>query len=118
MGLDRDPKAAMQAAVGAFEARSVQSGQGPHMRMAAGFSDGKTLYALRYASDDLAPSMFYQWNEDWQGWSVVSEPYDTALGNWIEVPKGSFCRFTASDVEIEPFAPTFMQAEEPGLLAV
>ncbi|MBM1556542.1 class II glutamine amidotransferase [Sulfitobacter mediterraneus] len=118
MGLDRDPKAAMQAAVGAFEARSVQSGQGPHMRMAAGFSDGETLYALRYASDDLAPSMFYQWNEDWQGWSVVSEPYDTALGNWIEVPKGSFCRFTATEVEIEPFAPNFMQAKEPELLAV
>jgi len=108
MGLDTDPKTALEATVAQFEALSRTSGVGPHMRMAAAMSDGETLYAVRYASDDLAPSLFYQWNAIWQGWAVVSEPYDTAFGDWIEVPKGSFCRFTATECEIVPFQPKVM----------
>jgi glutamine amidotransferase len=110
MGLDTDAKAALEAAVCAFEDLSRRSGIGPHMRITAALSDGEALYAIRYASDDLAPSLFYQWNAEWQGWAVVSEPYDTAFGNWIEVPKGSFCRFTPQDCEIVPFVPKAMKA--------
>ena len=103
--LDADPQGAMEQAVALFEAKSRASGSTPYMRMAAALSDGDTLYAIRYASDHLAPSLYYQWNALWQGWSVVSEPYETALGGWKEVPKGSFCRFTPREVEILPFAP-------------
>lgn len=103
-GLAEDPLAAMRKAVTRFEALARAHGHSPHMRLAAAFSDGETLYAIRYASDDLAPSLFYRWNADWQGWSVVSEPYDQVQGDWIEVPKGSFCRFTRDQCEIVPFA--------------
>ncbi len=105
IGLDADPKLAVETAVAQFEALSRASGIGPHMRLAAAVSDGETLYAVRYASDHLAPSLFYQWNAKWQGWAVVSEPYDTAFGDWIEVPKGSFCTFTQTDCKIVPFQP-------------
>ncbi|AXI46608.1 class II glutamine amidotransferase [Sulfitobacter sp. SK012] len=105
LGLDDDPQSAMTAAVAALETLSRENGTGPHMRIAAAFTRGETLYAVRYASDALAPSLFYQWNEDWQGWAVVSEPYDTALGNWTEVPKGSFCTFTKDTCRVEPFLP-------------
>jgi glutamine amidotransferase len=105
LGLDANPKGAMEHAVDLLETMSREGGIGPHMRCAAAFTDGKALYAVRYASDDLAPSLFYQWSEDWQGWSVVSEPYDTDHGNWIEVPKGSFCRFEGHHCEITPFVP-------------
>lgn len=105
-GLEEDPKAAMERSVAAFEAQARQADATPHMRMAAALSDGKTLYAVRYASDDLAPSLYYQWNEVWKGWSVVSEPYDTSCGGWKEVPKGSFCRFTPDEVEITSFIPS------------
>ncbi|AXI42424.1 class II glutamine amidotransferase [Sulfitobacter sp. SK011] len=108
LGLDADPKAALENAVAQFEALSRKSGQGPHIRMTAALSDGETLFAVRYASDHLAPSLYYQWNAAWQGWAVVSEPYDTAFGDWIEVPKGSFCRFTATECEIVPFQPSVM----------
>ena len=106
LGLDRNPKAALESAVAQFEALSRKSGVGPNMRMTAALSDGETLFAVRYASDDLAPSLFYQWNAVWQGWAVVSEPYDTAFGDWVEVPKGSFCRLTKADCQIVPFQPT------------
>lgn len=105
LGLDHNPKRAMEEAVARFEETSRRIGTTPHMRMAAAFSDGDTLYAVRYASDALAPSLYYQWNEAWEGWSVVSEPYETAGLGWTEVPKGSFCRFSSEGVEIEPFSP-------------
>ena len=105
MGLDADPKGALQQSVAAFEAMSRRHAGTPHMRVAAALSDGETLYAVRYASDALAPSLYYQWNEAWNGWSVVSEPYVTPGLGWTEVPKGSFCRFTPTAVDITDFAP-------------
>lgn len=110
-GLETCPKLALEHSVALFEdmARGVECA--PHMRMAAALSDGQTLYAVRYASDDRAPSLYYQWNAEWQGWSVVSEPYDTVCGGWKEVPKGSFCRFTPTGVEITPFVPQVRVAE-------
>ncbi|MGB7242471.1 MAG: class II glutamine amidotransferase [Sulfitobacter sp.] len=106
-GLDAGPKAAMEIAVQKFEslARTAHSGQGPLMRVAAAFSDGETLYAVRYASDDHAPSLYYQWNDPWQGWAVVSEPYEKNDGQWTAVPKGSFCAFSKDRVEITDFNP-------------
>lgn len=105
LGIDTDPQGAMARSVARFEALSRAQGTGPHMRMAAALSDGHTLYALRYASDDLAPSLFYRWCADWQGWAVVSEPYDLDQTGWTEVPQGSFCRFTPDGCEITGLAP-------------
>lgn len=109
LGLDSDPKAAMENAVAQFEALSRANGVAPHMRATAAFSDGEVLYAIRYASDARAPSLFYQWNDAWQGWALVSEPYDTIAGDWTEVPKGSFCTFTATHCEIVPFVPSVVR---------
>lgn len=105
MGLARDPIVAMARSVAKFEALARNAGQAPFMRLAAALSDGKTLYAIRYASDDLAPSMYYRWHEGWQGWAVVSEPYGDTSSDWNEVPKGSCCRFTPEGVDVMPFAP-------------
>lgn len=109
-GLDTNPIMALAQATADLQAMSRRLGGTPHMRLAAALSDGETLYAVRYASDDLAPSLYYQWNTAWEGWSVVSEPYETNLGGWKEVPKGSICRFTADAVEILPFAPALAVA--------
>lgn len=105
MELADNAKVAMERAVAAFEAQSRSVGAPPHMRMAAALSDGNTLYAIRYASDALAPSLYYRWNAVAKGWCVASEPYETTGEDWIEVPKGSFCRFTPTTVEIEAFEP-------------
>ncbi|MEP5728757.1 MAG: class II glutamine amidotransferase [Sulfitobacter sp.] len=118
LGLSRNPQLAMAQAVAAFEDKARSTKTTPYMRIAAAFSDGKTLYAIRYASDDLAPTLYYQWNAMWEGWSVVSEPYETTNGKWREVPKGSFCRFTSTEVEILPFVPEGQSERAPRIHAV
>lgn len=105
LGLDAAPQAAMEQAVGILQNMAAERGHTPHMRCTAAFADGRALYAVRYASDALAPSLFYQWSEAWQGWSVVSEPYDSVSDAWIEVPKGSFCHFEGRNCVITPFVP-------------
>ncbi len=109
LNIEQQPKRAMELAVAGFERIAHQHGKAPYVRLSAALTDGQTLYAMRYASDPYAPSLFYQWNEAWQGWAVVSEPYRNATGTWKEVPKGSFCTFTAGNVEIEPFVPIWPQ---------
>lgn len=106
LNLNEDPKSALEQAVARFEALAFQNGAAPHVRCATALSDGDTLYVVRYASDDRAPTVYYQWNDTLKGWSVVSEPYETEVGGWKEVPQGSFCRFAGTEVEITPFMPS------------
>lgn len=104
-GLDDDPKAALERATARLEALSRERGQGPHMRLTAAFSDGKRLYAVRYASDELAPTLYHRWSDTRRGRAVVSEPLEDGEGDWIPVPPGSFCIFEGASLTIEPFAP-------------
>ncbi|MDN3718753.1 class II glutamine amidotransferase [Roseibium salinum] len=85
-GLNLHPRAAMARAVSEAEALSRYAGSTPHMRFAAAWSDGETLYAARYASDNLAPTLYYR--EFGDGVMVVSEPLDKARDCWMEVPQG------------------------------
>lgn len=105
-GLDHDPKAAFEAAVGTMEAMSRDRGTAPHFRMSAAFSDGETLYAVRYATDEFAPTVYHRWSDTHRGRAVVSEPLVTTETDWHAVPAGSFCAFSADgDTRIEPFEP-------------
>lgn len=107
-GLDRDPVGAMARAVAEAEAMSREEGAGPHMRFAACWSDGKTLFAARYASDHLAPTLFHRSFAD--GTTIVSEPLDEAPDAWHEVPMGSLIMVTPDGVEQLPFAGTALAA--------
>jgi len=103
-GLDQDPKGALERATARLEALSRQKGAGPHIRLTAAFSDGERLYAVRYASDDQAPTLYHRWSEGLGGRAVVSEPLE-AGECWEAVPQGSFCTFDGTGVLMEPFAP-------------
>ena len=107
-GLDRDPKAALETATARLEALSRQKGTAPHFRMTAAFSDGERLYAVRYASDDHAPTLYHRWSEGRQGRAVVSEPLE-AGECWELVPPGTFCTFVGDEVRIEAFDPARCQ---------
>lgn len=104
-GLDDDPAGAMARATAKFEALARQSGTTPYVRLTAAFSDGQRLYALRYASDDHAPTLFHRWSEGRCGRAVVSEPLEQDEADWLEVPAQSFCIFEGRDVAIQPFLP-------------
>ncbi|PHO04094.1 class II glutamine amidotransferase [Rhodobacteraceae bacterium 4F10] len=104
--LENRPKEALEIAVGVLQRMSREKGAKPHIRLAAAFSDGESLFAIRYASDARAPTVYHRWSESRQGRAVVSEPLVGAEQDWEEVPAGSFCRFSSDGaVHIEPFRP-------------
>ena len=107
-GLDIDPKGALERATARMESLSRQKGAAPHFRMTAALSDGEKLYAVRYASDEHAPTLYHRWSDSRSGRAVVSEPLETGEC-WDAVPPGSFCTFDAGQVKIEPFAPRLLE---------
>ena len=109
-GLDRDPQGAMLRAVAEMEALARARGTLPHVRLTAAFSDGQRLFAVRYASDDAAPTLFHRWSDTRGGRAVVSEPLEPDECDWLEVPQGSFCVFEGDTVQITPFAPALAVA--------
>lgn len=103
-GLETDAKVALERATARLEALSRQKGAAPHFRMTAALSDGIRLYAVRYATDDLAPTLYHRWSDSRGGRAVVSEPLESGE-DWLAVPPASFCTFEGKDVRIERFLP-------------
>jgi glutamine amidotransferase len=104
-GLDTEPKAALERAVARMEALSRQKGTTPHMRLSVALSDGQRLFAARYSSDHIAPSVYYRWSDCMQGWAVVSEPLEQTEGAWSELPPGAFLTLSSEGAQTERFCP-------------
>ena len=58
-GLERDPLGALQRMAGCVESIAKANGIAESLWMTLGLSDGKTVYAVRYASDGEAPTLYY-----------------------------------------------------------
>lgn len=95
-----DPVAALAASVRQLEALSRNHGETPHMRLSAAFSDGESLWAARYSSDEIAPTLYYRWSESRAGWAVVSEPLESDEGDWYVLQPGQVARFRGEEVEV------------------
>lgn len=98
-GLDQDPLAALERAVAKMESLSRSRGTTPHMRLSVAMSDGRKLYAARYSSDHIAPSLYYRWSNSRQGWAVVSEPLEQQQEGWQQLPAGGFLTLTAEGAD-------------------
>lgn len=114
-GLAVDPKAAMEKTIGFVKARASEIGIDPQIRFTAAFSDGSTLYAVRYATDRFAPSLYSgplsnALNDDSQ--CLVSEPFEDSLWAFTEIPAGSFVTVSDDGLEVSPFVP--VDADKPG----
>lgn len=104
-GLDEDPKGALQRAAGTLAALSLEHGNTPHLRLTCAISDGERMYAVRYASDAFAPTLYHRWSETREGRAIVSEPLEAEEGDWIMVSPGTFTTFEGNSVRSEPFVP-------------
>lgn len=105
-GLDLDPVGAMERAVDRLEQLSRERGGTPHMRFSAAYSDGRALYAVRYSSDETAPTLYYRYSDSRDGFAVVSEPLEFDQDGWRSVLPGHVVRFDrAGQVETRPFRP-------------
>jgi glutamine amidotransferase len=89
-GLDSDPVLAMKRMVATVVEESVRGGVPPFLRLTAAFSDGNQLYAIRYATDAFAPTLYTATLGGSSGICVVSEPLDGEVANWMAVPANSF----------------------------
>jgi predicted glutamine amidotransferase len=103
-GLRVNPILALKRAASELQNLSEVHGTGPAMRLSAALSDGKSLYAVRYASDNRAPSLYYRRSVSGKGWAVVSEPLDLCDDDWIEVKNGEICSFTQDEVHKDTFS--------------
>jgi len=85
-GLDHDPVAALNRVTQLMLYTAHEAEVSEPFRMTAALSDGRRLYAIRYATDEKPPSLF--WNGNAGNLTVVSEPLDADLDSWNEVPPG------------------------------
>ena len=97
-GLEYDPKRAIAETVKVFEQLSPIT---PHLRLSIAFSDGKKLYAVRYASDRWALSIYYRRYKQNDSWAIVSEPFDENHNGWTRMKSNSFCIFDKKGVIIQ-----------------
>ncbi len=128
LGLEQDPEAALSRMAGFVESVARAHGVPETLWMTLGLTDGETFYAVRYASDGKAPTLFhtrdvedvYRLNPDLRGRFspttrlIASEPTGDARKAWVAVPEGSFVRVRAGEIEVRPFRPTIPAESSPG----
>ncbi len=121
LGLENDPVAAMEAAVGHVEARARAHEVDNPVQMTVGVSDGERLWAFRYSSQHESRTLFvsedveavqalHPENERLQRLGagarvVVSEPLADLAGAWREVPESTALVIDDGAVEQRPFQP-------------
>ncbi|GGF07820.1 class II glutamine amidotransferase [Aliidongia dinghuensis] len=100
---DADPAAAIRAMLADIEAERLGASIDEPLRFTAALSDGRRIVAVRYASDDRPPSLY--WREDDGAVIIVSEPLDGDGQRWNRVPRNHFL-VTAPDqgVTLRPIA--------------
>ena len=103
-GLDRNPFDAVRKAVLDLQELAEQRGTAPHMRLAACWADGHTLYAARYASDRFAPTVY--WRQTERGVLLVSEPLDEIENGWNLLRAGECLATDGKSISVQSFLET------------
>ncbi|OLP57462.1 class II glutamine amidotransferase [Rhizobium rhizosphaerae] len=104
-GLDRDPIGAVGETIAFVERLAGHLGQEVLVRFTAAFSDGETLYAIRYASDWRAPTLYAAPMGPSGGYCLVSEPLDDDHNAWVEIPDGTAVIVSENGVDVRLFSP-------------
>ncbi len=121
-GLEEDPIRALELTVGLIEETASRHGTADAVQASFGVSDGTKLWAVRYASDGSARSLFasndvqaiqhlYPDNERAQRLGgddrmIVSEPFSDLPGVWQEIPQATAVTVERGGVlEERPFRP-------------
>ena len=99
----RRPIAAMAETIGFVEGLSLHLTGSVLVRFTAAFSDGKSLYAIRYATDRKAPTLYA--SPVGSGNCLVSEPLNDDVDAWREIPDGSAVMIDDTGVHVSPFQP-------------
>ena len=120
-GLEDDPPAAVERAVGLIESVGRSHGVEEPIRMSVALSDGRDVWAFRYASKEEPPSLYYSTKVetlrelypgvavfgslDPESRLVVSEPLGSRAGAWNEVPSSYYGVIQEGQDQLLPFTP-------------
>jgi predicted glutamine amidotransferase len=121
LGLEDDPPAAVERAVGVIERVGHDNGIDHPIQMTVATSDGHRLWGFRYSSEGKSRSLFYSTAVDTlreqypdnpmfhelsdETRIVVSEPLGDLAGAWNEVPESSYGVIQQGEDELHPFTP-------------
>jgi predicted glutamine amidotransferase len=121
LGLEDDPPAAVERAVGLIEEVGRRRGVEQPIQMTVATTDGTRVWAFRYSSEGQSRSLFYSTavstlrhqypdNPVLHGLSdetrvVVSEPLGDLAGAWNEVPESSYGVIQGGQDQLHPFTP-------------
>jgi glutamine amidotransferase len=84
---------------------------GDRLRFTAALSNGRDLYAFRYAVNDRANTLYYRESE--KSIVIVSEPLDRDHRNWVSVPENHLLVANAGErVRILPLLHRHQEAAE------
>ncbi len=101
-GLERDPLGALMATLRQLQAAMRASEVQAPLRFTAAVSDGIRLWAVRWACDAKAPTLYYRQHS--AGLIVASEPVDEDRDGWRDVPQGwGLVAEQGRAVRLEPF---------------
>jgi glutamine amidotransferase len=120
-GLEDDPPAAVERAVGLIEAVGARHGAEHPIQMTVATTNGERVWGFRYSSVGRSRSLFYSTNvatlraqhpdnpvlhelSD-ESRLIVSEPLGDLAGAWNEVPESSYGVVQEGQDELLPFTP-------------
>ncbi|MEC8775877.1 MAG: class II glutamine amidotransferase [Pseudomonadota bacterium] len=111
-GLTEEPLSAFSRTVGRVEEVMQSHGITSPLRLTAAATDGESIYAVRYASDDRAPTLYIghsspdgKANKSGPAVMVLSEPLDSDASDWREVEMSQFVTACDGAYRMEPFRP-------------
>ena len=121
LGLETDPPAAVQRAVGVIEATGRRHGVEHPIQMTVATTDGESIWAFRYSSEGSSRSLFFSTELatlkklypddlrlqglDDESRLIVSEPLGELEGAWNEVPESSWGVIKPGQDELHTFTP-------------
>jgi glutamine amidotransferase len=128
-GLEDDPAAAVQQAIGLVEAVAERHDVPHPFQGTVATTDGESIWAFRYSSECKSRSLFYTTDvptlrklypdrEDFGQFSddarlIVSEPLGDVAGVWNEVPESSYGIVGPDRAEMRPFKPSAPSTSVP-----
>jgi predicted glutamine amidotransferase len=121
MGLEDDPPAAVERAVGFIEHVGSKAAVEHPIQMTVATTNGKCIWVFRYSSEQNSRSLYFSTDvetlrkqhpevkalHELSGDSrlVVSEPLDDLVGAWNEVPESHYGVVQEGQDELRPFTP-------------
>jgi glutamine amidotransferase len=110
LGLDHDPVGAMERTVAVVEDLSREKTGAALIRFTTCFSNGRQLFAVRYATDHKPPTLYAapMGGSAGSGYCLVSEPLNDDVDAWTEIPDATVVQVCPGGMKTSAFRPRLL----------